>query len=79
MTENSCSLLCSAIVEQAVEDYRLLRKKQVEEIKHKDEGEFSKSEIESFFRGDWCRSILSGFGSRIDGVNILRQLKTETI
>lgn len=79
MTDNACSLLCSAIVEQAVEDYRLLRKKQVEEIKHKDEGEFSKSEIESFFRGEWCHSILNGFGSRIDGVNILRQLKTETI
>lgn len=79
MTDSACSLLCSAIVEQAVEDYRELRKKDKEEIIHKDEGIFSKDDIESFFRGAWCRSILNGFGSRIDGVNILRQLKAEPI
>lgn len=79
MTDTACSLLCSDIVEQAVEDYRELRRKNKDEIKHKDEGTFSKEDIESFFRGEWCHDILNGLDSRIDGVNILRQLKNEPI
>lgn len=77
MSNNSVELLCEAIIAQSVEDYRELRKKKKDEIHHKDEGDFSIAELESFFRGDWCRALLNGIQSRIDGVTILRQLKSE--
>lgn len=72
-------MLCAAVVERAVDDYRLLNEKGKELIENKDEGDFSREEIESFFRSDWCRTLLRGADSRIeDGVQILRNLKSET-
>lgn len=70
--------LASAIVEQAVLDYRELRTKGVEEIKPFYRGTYSRTEIDAFFRSEWCKAILKGIGSRVDGVTILRQLKSET-
>ena len=80
MNENGIALLCSAIVEQAVLDYRELRRRGVEKHKKKDDGEYSISEIESFFRSKYCTLLLQSADSQIDdGVLILRKLKSEKI
>jgi len=80
MNENGIALLCSAIVEQAVLDYRELRRLGVEERKKKNDGEYSISELESFFRSEYCTLLLQNADSKIDdGVLILRKLKSEPI
>ena len=80
MNENGIALLCSAIVEQAVLDYRDLRRLGVEEHKKGSDGEYSISELESFFRSKYCKLLLQGADSKIDdGVLILRKLKSEQV
>lgn len=73
-------LLCSRIIEQAVEDYRELKKKKLSSKETKDAGFYSVDEIEEFFHSAWCNEMLlkRGLESRIDGVTILRHLKAET-
>lgn len=78
-TPNPYAQLCTAIIRQAAEDYRELNAKGEDKIIHKDEGEYSKAEIEEFFRGNWCRTMLRGLGFRINGINLLRQLKSEKL
>lgn len=51
-------LLCAAIIEQAVDDYKTLRKKKKAEVKNKDEGDYGISEIEDFFLGEWGDAII---------------------
>ena len=57
-------MLCAAVVERAVDDCRLLNEKGKEFIENKDEGDFSREEIESFFRSDFydisrCSSVFA--------------------
>lgn len=76
----SVQLLCTRIIEQAVDDYRELKKKKLSSRETKDKGEYSITEIEEFFHSAWCNEIIlkRGLESRVDGVTILRHLKSET-
>lgn len=79
MTDNVAACLCSAIIEQAVEDYRELSGKEIEYRGTVAAGNYSKCEIERFFRSEWGALVLLGMKSRVDGFTILRQLKTENL
>ena len=61
-------LLCAAIVEQAVDDYKTLRKKKKAEVKNKDEGVYGISEIEDFFLSEWADAIIHD-GLRLKRMN----------
>jgi len=45
-------------VEQAVDDYKYLRRKKKTEVKSKDEGFYGISEIEEFFLSEWGDAII---------------------
>lgn len=77
MSDNPMKQLCEAIVQQAVDDYRELKRRGLGWIGSDADGNFSLTEIEHFFRSDWCKALLHEIDSRIDGVTILRQLKSE--
>lgn len=77
MSDNTMKQLCEAIIQQAVDDYRELKRRGLGWIGSDADGNFSLTEIEHFFRSDWCRDLLHEIDSRIDGVTILRQLKSE--
>ncbi len=77
MTDNVLASLCSAVVEQAVEDYRELSRKGIEYFGSDAMGTYSKFEIEQFFKSKWGDLMLRGMGSSIDGFTIIRQLKAE--
>lgn len=77
MGRNTAQRLCEAIIRQAVEDYRELKRRKLSWIGSDADGNFSMTEIEHFLRSDWCRRLLCGIDSRLDGTSILRQLKSE--
>lgn len=77
ITDRGARLLGSAIVFQAAEDYRDLRRRGVEERNTRDNGKYSYVEIEKFLKSDWCNIILRGIGSRFRGDTILRNLRQE--
>lgn len=60
------------IIERAVVDYKLLQELDVNEIDLLDEGIISKTEIEEFFRSEWCDFLLCNM--RLTGEDILRYL-----
>lgn len=60
------------IVERAVVDYKLLQELDVNELNLLDEGMISKTEIEEFFRSEWCDFLLCNM--RLTGEDILRYL-----
>lgn len=77
MDNGNAKTLCSAVLLQAIRDYRELRKNGSEHIKTKNQGEFSIGELESFFRGDWCRFLCRAANLRVSGPSILRKLESE--
>lgn len=77
MSDNSMKQLCEAILRQAVDDHRELKRRGLGWIGSDADGCFSLTEIYHFFRSDWCKDLLRGSGSRVDGAAILRQLKSE--
>lgn len=77
MSDNAMKRLCEAIIQQAVNDYQELKRRNIGWIGSVEDGQFSLTEIEHFFRSNWCKALLRGIGSRIDGVTILRHLKSE--
>lgn len=60
------------IVERAVVDYKLLQELDVNELNLLDEGMISKTEIEEFFRSEWCDFLLQNMN--LTGEDILRYL-----
>ena len=60
------------IVERAVVDYKLLQELDVNELNLLDEGMISKTEIEDFFRSEWCDFLLCNM--TLTGEDILRYL-----
>lgn len=64
--------LAFAIVEQAVEDYKLLRKLGLSEMRSYTEGDISKIELEEFFYSEWCDFLLQNM--KLTGEDILRYL-----
>ena len=77
MSDNTMKQLCEAIIQQAVDDYLELKRRGLEWISSDTDGNFSLTEIEHFFRSDWCNALLHEIDSGIDGVTILRKLKSE--
>lgn len=81
MSRKSVRMLSMAIIMQAIEDYRDLKKKGIESRQTQDEGEYSFAELREFFASDWCRLILKdGLGVRSgSGLEILSALEANTI
>jgi len=77
ITDRGARLLGSAIVFQAAEDYRDLKRRGVEERDVRQVGKYSFVEIEEFLKSEWCNIILRGVGSRFHGDTILRNLRQE--
>lgn len=78
MTDESTKLLCEAVIGQVVDDYRELKRRNLGWIGSESDGNFSLPEIEHFLRSGWCGAMLHAIDSKVDGVTILRQLKSET-
>ena len=68
-------LIC-AIIEQAANDYRLLMKRHVEEIKTEHAGKFGVQEIEEFFSDEWCEWLIQDGRDfpYLSGVDFLKQV-----
>ena len=68
----------AAILKQAVEDYRLLLARGVDGICTSSAGNFSRREIEEFFRSDLCDTVISvGLGlRRMTGPEFLKRAAT---
>ena len=64
-----------AIIEQAVKDYRMLKRMGVSKLAFDTGGIISKSEIENFFHGEWCDFLLQNI--KLNGEDILRYLDRE--
>ena len=74
MNENFNEIALS-IVEKAVNDYKLLKKLGATEIYLKDEGNIFITELEYFFRSEWCDFLLGNM--KLTGEDILRYLNRE--
>lgn len=76
--------LACAIIEMAIDDYRYLRNHNLEYKTSHPHGAtnigncYSRVEIEKFFHGWWCDSILGVVNVNMDGSDILRCLKAES-
>lgn len=62
--------LASRIFEQAVSDYRELKRKGRLEVKSHYRGDYSIKEIETFFQSSWCAVLLDLMGINITGSDI---------
>lgn len=58
LTEDEVTGLSCAIVQQAVDDYRLLKRKNRTSGGRSNEGEYNIRELEEFFRGSFCEFLL---------------------
>ena len=69
-----CINLCHAIITQAVDDYRYLVNRNIESGGNCDVGHFSKSELESFFKSDYCDGIIQDIIGlrRMTGMDFLK-------
>lgn len=67
--------LALAIVQQAVEDYKLLQFLGVEKYYFFEDQKTTKTEIEEFFRSPWCDLLLSSV--QLTGLDILKRLGVE--
>lgn len=71
--------LAGAIVLQAADDYRDLKKRGKQSHETRGAGDYSVDELTEFFRGEWCSLILKGLGSRFRGRSILLNLRNEPV
>ena len=80
MTNKGMKLLCEAIVKQGVADYMDLKKKGVSKVESKYFGDYSKQEIEDFFRSRYGdRVVRHGLREDISGIAVLREIKAKYI
>lgn len=69
------SLACG-IFEQAIEDYRLLKKTGA--VKLNDCCcDYSVNDIERFFGSRWCSNLLEMMNSNLSGSDVLRKIQTQ--
>ena len=70
--------LCAKIILQAIEDYRTLKERGVNQIVTKEDA-YSIDEIEEFFRGDFCNDVIIDniLQVKTSGSEILRYLKKQ--
>lgn len=74
MERDGIARLALDIIRSAVNDYKELIKDGVETKKDRKYGNFSKEELVEFFKGDWCKFLLSALGAGITGEEILKKL-----
>ena len=67
-------MLVCRIFEQAIDDYRELRRKNIRSNKS-DDTYYSIKDIEAFFGGDWCYKLLELTGVRFSGEDILKSIR----
>ena len=72
LNDKGCSLLCNAIVFQAVQDYR--RALRGEPIHPRVPVSKTKKEVEKFFESEWFTAL-----TKINGTYLMRKLKEEYI
>lgn len=68
-------LICR-IFEQALDDYRTLRQKNITQDKDMC-SVFSIKDIEKFFTSSWCDTLLSHIGSKLSGHEILSRVQAQ--
>lgn len=68
-------LLCAAIIDRAIEDYKELKRRGKEWISTVDGGNYSIQELEHFFKSKYCDAILDAYGNDKCGWEILEQLR----
>lgn len=69
-------MLICRIFEQAIEDYRELKSKNI--TGEKDNSScYSIKDIEQFFSGKWCTRLLEMIGSELTGNDILHKLQAK--
>lgn len=67
--------LAFSIIERAVSDYKFLKKYGLKEAVVEDDNKIFKTEIEDFFRSEWCDFLLQNM--KLTGEDILRYLNRE--
>lgn len=67
--------IASAIICQAIHDYKYLLVYKKDKVNSKDKGGYSKSDLSAFFRSEWCDVLLRGIGSSMDGRGIMSAVK----
>lgn len=77
MRDPGVTALAIAILEQAASDYRDLNARGAQSAGDRNEGRYNITEIESFFRGSWCKKILNSLEVDTTGRRLLRALKQE--
>ncbi len=73
--DSGVRLLCTAVVIQAILDYRELCRKGLTLLESPDIGHMSKNEITKFFRSQWGKMILDGIGGHYTGEHIIGTLQ----
>lgn len=76
INDKGIKLLSTAIVSQAVIDFKFLNSKNIEQVRT-DKERFSKQEIEEFLKSDWCSRLLTAIGNHFDGGYIFRVINKQ--
>ena len=63
--------LACRIFEQAIEDYRFLKKRKITEMELRDDTTIGIKEIEEFFHSSWCDGLLEAINSKLTGKDLL--------
>ncbi len=71
-------VLVCRIFEQAIEDYRGLKQKNITQNKD-NSGAYSTKDIECFFNGKWCTRLLEMIGSEATGKDILHRIQSQCV
>lgn len=66
------TLVCR-IIEQAIEDYRELKKQKIEKVKRNGDA-YSLKDIEHFFKSNWCDYLLESVHSKLKGKDVLKKI-----
>ena len=69
-------LLVCRIFEQAIEDYKELRKKGIE-IEKDTSSFYSIKDIERFFSSKWCTRLLEMIDCQLTGADVLNRVKAQ--
>ena len=70
--------LTIAIFRQAANDYRDLKVRNLQSKMSVGDGDYSRKEIEKFFKSEWCRELLKNSNCNFNGNDLIKILKEET-
>ena len=75
--DNSIDALCTAILIQAIVDYKDWQNKSALSLTDIS-GKYTKNEISRFFQSEWCSILLRTIGCRYTGEQILEMIKIKS-